>query len=63
MKDKSENSCLSQKTNQGISCSVKDCAYHDGINCCTAKVINVGPQNATSSVDTSCVTFRLKSQS
>ena len=46
---------------QSIGCDVKNCAYHDGVSFCTAPVINVGPNSATSSTDTVCVTFKPKS--
>ena len=46
---------------KGISCSVKNCAYHDGDSYCTAKQISVGPVSATSCADTVCATFKQKS--
>ncbi|MBR2900791.1 MAG: DUF1540 domain-containing protein [Clostridia bacterium] len=44
----------------GISCSVTNCAYHDGIHYCTANKITVGPSTATNSSQTVCATFRHK---
>lgn len=44
----------------GISCSVQNCAYHDGTNYCTASKINVGPSTAQYSAQTVCATFRKK---
>ena len=43
---------------QGITCDVTNCHYHSGGNLCTAKQIKVGPQYASSSADTICVTFK-----
>jgi len=45
---------------KGISCDVKNCAYHDGDSYCTADKISVGPQNAVSCTDTVCATFKPK---
>ncbi|HOJ48564.1 MAG TPA: DUF1540 domain-containing protein [Bacillota bacterium] len=45
---------------KGISCSVKNCVYHDGKTQCTAGKIAVGPSNAVTSGDTLCATFQLK---
>jgi hypothetical protein len=45
---------------KGISCSVMNCAYHDGKTQCTAGKIAVGPSSAVSSSDTLCATFELK---
>jgi len=44
----------------GITCDVRNCAYHDGDIYCTADHINVGPMSATSSTDTVCATFKQK---
>ncbi len=43
---------------EGISCSVKNCMYHDGETYCTTDKICVGPVHATSSTDTVCATFK-----
>ena len=48
------------KHNRGISCSVTNCAYHDGVHYCTAGKIAVGPSSATNSTETICATFRPK---
>lgn len=48
------------KHNRGISCSVKNCAYHDGVHYCTAEKIAVGPAAATNSTQTVCATFKPK---
>ncbi|MDR2909597.1 MAG: DUF1540 domain-containing protein [Oscillospiraceae bacterium] len=40
-----------------IQCEVNNCAYNDQKQC-TAKQIKVGPQYASSSDDTVCVTFK-----
>ena len=48
------------KRNKGISCGVKNCVYHDGINTCTAEQIAVGPTYANSVSDTVCATFKQK---
>lgn len=45
---------------KGIVCDVKNCAYHDGDNYCTADKIAVGPSFATSSADTVCASFKPK---
>ena len=34
------------KHNEDISCSCKDCTFHDGECWCTAEKIAVGPTNA-----------------
>ena len=41
-----------------VFCDVKNCAYHDGKNICTANKIKVGPTHAISSIDTICATFK-----
>lgn len=51
----SDGSCEHIK---GISCSVKSCYYHDGETYCTAKQIAVAPENARSSAETACATFK-----
>ncbi len=45
---------------QGISCSVTNCAYHDGVHYCTAPQITVGPSTAQNSAQTVCATFKHK---
>lgn len=45
---------------RGISCNVKNCAYHDGDGFCTADKIQVGPSYANCCMDTVCATFRPK---
>lgn len=47
---------------KGISCSVVNCAYHDGQTHCVAGKIAVGPSNATACRDTVCATFKLKDE-
>lgn len=42
----------------GISCTAKNCVYHDGDSYCTAKRISVGPMSAVCSSDTVCSTFK-----
>ena len=41
-----------------IVCDVTNCVYNDDKKHCTAKQIKVGPQYASSSADTICVTFK-----
>ena len=57
MSDCKSKSC---KHNEGITCMVKNCAYHDGEHYCDAKEISVGPSHATTSADTVCATFKPK---
>ena len=45
-----------------VVCDVRNCAYHDGDNYCTASKIAVGPSFATSCTDTVCATFKQKNQ-
>ncbi|MBO4343563.1 MAG: DUF1540 domain-containing protein [Clostridia bacterium] len=45
---------------KGVTCSVKNCVYHDDTGCCTASSIAVGPGYASSCTDTACATFRAK---
>ena len=45
---------------KGISCSAKNCVYHDGDNFCTATCISVGTTNACCSSETVCATFKPK---
>ncbi len=47
--------------NEGISCSVCNCEYHDGQSKCTAEKISIGPEMANCCSDTRCATFRAKS--
>ena len=55
---KNEQGC--SHVNEGISCDVKNCQYHQGDCCCTAEQIAVGPSFATSGTDTVCATFKPK---
>ena len=41
-----------------IVCDVTNCVYNNEDRHCTAKQIKVGPQYASSSADTICVTFK-----
>ncbi|MBQ0109033.1 MAG: DUF1540 domain-containing protein [Clostridiales bacterium] len=43
-----------------VSCSVTNCAYHDGVHYCTAPRIAVGPSTATNCSQTVCATFKPK---
>ena len=45
---------------RGISCSVTNCAYPDGVHYCTAEKVAVGPSTATNSTQTICATFKPK---
>ncbi len=45
---------------KGIKCDVKNCYYHNAETYCTAEQISVGPQNADTSGDTLCATFKPK---
>ncbi len=56
--ERNEKCCGS--INEGISCDVKNCQYHEGDCHCTADKIAVGPSFATSSTDTVCATFKPK---
>ena len=47
-----------KKHNEGISCMVKNCAYHDGECYCMTREISVGPSHASTSADTICATFK-----
>jgi len=42
----------------GIRCEVSNCVYHDTSDCCGAGEIQVGPQAASTSSDTTCTTFQ-----
>ncbi len=55
-----DGSCKPCHPNNGVSCDVTNCHYHDGKNTCVAEKINVGPSYATSSTDTVCATFKQK---
>ena len=56
-----ETKAKSPKHIKGIVCDVKNCAYHDGDNYCTADKVAVGPSYATNCTDTVCATFKQKS--
>ena len=43
---------------RGIRCDVSSCAYHDGVNFCTAREVKIGPSYAVSSTETVCATYR-----
>lgn len=43
---------------RGIRCDVSSCAYHDGVNFCTADQVKIGPSYAVSSTETICATYR-----
>ena len=53
-----KNGSCAKKHNEGISCMVKNCAYHDGERYCMTKEISVGPNHANTSADTICATFK-----
>jgi len=54
-----QNTNPGSNTNFGkIVCDVANCVYNDDNKHCTAKQIKVGPQYASSSADTICVTFK-----
>ena len=55
-----EQTCKTSHENNGVSCDVTNCIYHNGTNTCTAAKINVGPSYANSSTDTVCATFKQK---
>ncbi|MBQ9748726.1 MAG: DUF1540 domain-containing protein [Clostridia bacterium] len=57
-----ESSCKTCRSNQGVSCDVSNCVYHDGTCTCIAEKINVGPSYATSSTDTICATFKQRTE-
>ena len=57
--ESNKNNCCGQ-VNNGISCDVKNCQYHQGDCYCTAEKIAVGPSFATSSTDTVCATVKPK---
>ena len=45
---------------KGVTCDVKNCAYHEGQNNCCAGCISVGPREADCSANTNCATFKPK---
>ena len=54
--NKKQDCC--ENVNEGITCDVKNCQYHDCETHCTAKQILVGPSKADTSTDTACTTFK-----
>ena len=50
------------KAIKGIMCDVHNCKYHAGESKCCAPHISVGPQSASSSSETACVTFQPKGE-
>lgn len=44
----------------GIRCDVSSCAYHDGVNYCTAGEVKIGPSYAACSTETVCATYRAR---
>ena len=60
-KENSKETGSRPKHIRGVSCDVKNCAYHDGDSFCTADRINVGPSYATACTDTVCTSFKPKS--
>ena len=60
---KYETDCKHEKKSciSGVTCEVKNCAYHSGKTECYAGCISVGPREADSSAGTSCATFKPKS--
>lgn len=59
-KYETESKCESGKALKGVSCDVKNCAYHSGVCECHAGCISVGPSEAKSSSGTACATFKPK---
>ena len=53
------DNCNSNKVIHGINCAVTDCVYNCEKNC-TAGEIHVGPQNAATTSETDCQTFKHK---
>jgi hypothetical protein len=43
---------------EGIECNVTNCYYNKNQKLCSAGQIKVGPQNAVTTDDTICATFR-----
>ena len=60
MKHKNDCKGDSCKVVKGVSCDVRNCAYHSGMTTCTAGSITVGPCEANCSANTSCATFKPK---
>jgi len=54
----SDNRTSDTNKDSRIVCDVTNCVYNNERKLCTAKQIKVGPQYASSSADTICVTFR-----
>jgi len=54
------SSKMTSASNNGVSCNVTNCVYHDGKCYCKAEKIDVGPTFANSSTDTVCSTFRAR---
>lgn len=52
------NDPVPNKDDRRIVCDVTNCVYNDDRRHCTAQQIKVGPQYASSSADTICVTFK-----
>lgn len=47
---------------QGVSCDAKNCVYNRAGNICDAGRIDIGTNNAKSSSETICATFKCKSE-
>ena len=61
MMDQQKKGCCGNKDHiSGIVCNVTNCMYHDCDTHCTANEIAVGPNNASTSGDTLCATFKPK---
>lgn len=60
MRSEEKKACRDCAVNEGIHCDVENCEYHEGECHCTAGMIDVGPQSATSSAETVCSTFKPK---
>lgn len=43
---------------RGVRCDVESCAFHDGVNYCTAEEVKIGPSYAVSSTQTICASYR-----
>lgn len=59
--DTNKSSEKTGKHLKGVSCDVKNCAFHDGDSYCAANRIAVGPSYASTSGETVCATFKPKS--
>ncbi len=57
-KHQTDCKCDSSKCIKGISCDVKNCAFHGGESDCYAGKICVGPCDAKCSANTVCATFK-----